>query len=84
MLYLMRKTGQSVVINNTIEVKIVEVKNKNARLGFDFPPECSVLRKEIHDHIIEENVLALKSLDALVKHTALAPSNQEEAEAAYA
>lgn len=65
MLYLMRKLGQSIIINNIIEVKVVEMKGKNIRLGFDFPSDSSILRKEIHDKIIEENMIALKAIDRL-------------------
>lgn len=55
MLYLTRKIGESVVINDTIEVTVVEVRGKAIKLGFTFPPEVSVLRREIHERIKEEN-----------------------------
>ena len=61
MLYLTRKLGQSIIINNTIEVKVIEVRGKNVKLGFEFPPEASVLRKEVHDSVREENILAAKA-----------------------
>jgi len=59
MLYLTRKVGESVVINDTIEVTVVEVRGKSIKLGFVFPPEVSVLRREIHERIKEENKAAL-------------------------
>jgi carbon storage regulator len=55
MLYLSRKIGESIVINNTIELTVVEVRGKSVKLGFTFPAEASVLRKEIHDKISAEN-----------------------------
>lgn len=55
MLYLTRKIGESVVINDTIEVTIVEVRGKSIKLGFTFPPDVTVLRREIHERIQEEN-----------------------------
>lgn len=58
MLYLSRKTGESIVINNAIEVTVVEIKGKVVKLGFTFPSTASVLRKEIHDKIIQENMTA--------------------------
>ena len=58
MLYLTRKVGESVIINDTIELTVVEVRGKSAKLGFTFPPDASVLRKELHDRIREENVAA--------------------------
>jgi carbon storage regulator len=58
MLYLTRKIGESVIINNTIEVTVVEVKGRTVKLGFQFPPEASILRKELHDKILEQNMAA--------------------------
>lgn len=37
MLYLTRKVGDSVVINDNIEVTVVEVRGKTVKLGFTFP-----------------------------------------------
>lgn len=61
MLYLTRKIGESVIINNTIELTVVEVKGRTVKLGFDFPPEASILRKELHDKIMEQNIAAAGS-----------------------
>jgi carbon storage regulator len=55
MLYLTRKIGESVVINDNIEVTVVDIRGKSIKLGFTFPPEASVLRREIHERIQEEN-----------------------------
>lgn len=55
MLYLTRKIGESVVINDNIEVTIVEVRGRSIKLGFDFPPEATILRRELYDKIQEEN-----------------------------
>jgi carbon storage regulator len=58
MLYLSRKVGESIVINNDITLTIVEVKGKLTKIGFEFPPEVSILRKEIHDKVSAENTTA--------------------------
>ncbi len=58
MLYLTRKVGESVIINDKIELTVVEVRGKSAKLGFTFPPEASVLRKELYERIMQENVAA--------------------------
>ena len=58
MLYLTRKVGESVIINDKIEITVIEVRGKSAKLGFTFPPEAPVLRKEIHERIMRENVAA--------------------------
>lgn len=63
MLYLTRKLGESVIINNTIELTVVEVKGRSVKLGFNFPPEATILRKELHDRIMEQNIVAARSGD---------------------
>jgi len=55
MLFLTRKVGESVVINDNIEVTIVEVRGRSIKLGFDFPPDVTVLRRELFDKIQDEN-----------------------------
>ncbi|MBK18601.1 MAG: carbon storage regulator [Rhodospirillaceae bacterium] len=61
MLYLTRKVGESVVINDNIEVTVVEVRGRSIKLGFEFPPEISVLRRELYDKIQAENQAAATS-----------------------
>lgn len=61
MLYLTRKIGESVIINDTIEVTVVEVRGRSIKLGFTFPPEASVLRREIHERIQAENKAAVEA-----------------------
>ena len=55
MLYLMRKQDESIIINNDIELKVIEIKGKSVKLGFQFPQGASVLRKELFDKIMAEN-----------------------------
>lgn len=64
MLYLSRKIGESIVINNNIELTIVEVRGKSVKIGFDFPSDATVLRKEIHDKILAENMAAMSGEEA--------------------
>lgn len=61
MLYLSRKVGESIVINNSIELTVMEVRGKAVKLGFLFPPDATVLRKEIYDKVTEENMAAAQS-----------------------
>lgn len=62
MLYLSRKMGESIIINETIEMTVVEIKGKSVKIGFNFPDDASVLRKELHDKIHEQNIAAMGSL----------------------
>ena len=74
MLYLTRKVGDSVVVNEDIEITVVEVRGKTVKLGFDFPPDVSVLRREIFDRIQAENRAAAEASvrisDALIDRPA--------------
>ena len=65
MLYLTRKIGESVIINDNVEVTVVEVRGKSIKLGFTFPPDISVLRREIYDRIQEENRAAAASVESV-------------------
>lgn len=58
MLYLTRKVGETVLINEDIEVTVVEVRGKSIKLGFDFPPGVSVLRRELYEKIQKENLVS--------------------------
>lgn len=58
MLYLSRKIGESIIINNNIEMTVMEVRGKSVKIGFTFPKEASILRKELHEKIMEQNVAA--------------------------
>ncbi|MCB1833373.1 MAG: carbon storage regulator [Geminicoccaceae bacterium] len=55
MLYLTRRAGEAVIINNSIEVRVIELKGKMVKLGFNFPANATVLREEIHRQVREQN-----------------------------
>lgn len=63
MLYLTRKVGESIIINNTIELTVVEIKGRSVKVGFNFPAEATIMRKELHDRIMEQNIAAAQSGD---------------------
>ena len=63
MLYLSRKIGESIIINNSIELQVVEVRGKSVKLGFTFPSDASILRKELHDSIMQQNLSASRNED---------------------
>ena len=65
MLYLSRRGGEAVIINNAIEVRVVEVRGKTVKLGLTFPPEASVLREEVFAQVRRENEAAAEAAAAL-------------------
>ena len=58
MLFISRKIDESIIINNNIELKVLEIRGKSVKLGFSFPKGASVLRKELYDKIMAENIAA--------------------------
>lgn len=63
MLVLARKIGQSIVINDNIEVLVIEVRGDQVRLGIDAPRTIPVHRKELLEQIRAENVQAASEAD---------------------
>lgn len=58
MLVLSRKKKESIMIGDTIEIKIISVEGDQVRIGIEAPRNLDVYRKEIFDAIQEENRLA--------------------------
>ncbi len=55
MLALTRRIGESVMINDNIEVHVVSITNKNVKLGIHAPRRIPIYRKEIYDQIVKAN-----------------------------
>ncbi|MGN8770369.1 carbon storage regulator CsrA [Paenibacillus barengoltzii] len=55
MLVLSRKKGESIVINDEIEITILGVEGENVRLGISAPKNVEIFRKEIYLSIQEAN-----------------------------
>ena len=55
MLALSRKKGESIVINNDIEITILEVKGDQVKVGVAAPKEVPIYRKEVYIQIQEAN-----------------------------
>ena len=53
MLILSRRQGESIIISDSIEISITEVKRDQVRLGIKAPSNVKVLRKEIYKQIEE-------------------------------
>lgn len=57
-LFLSRKVGESIIINDHIILTVQEIKGSNVKLAFSYPKEAKILRKELYDRILEENKTA--------------------------
>lgn len=77
MLYLTRKVGESIVINDNVKVTVVEIRGKSIKLGFTFPPTVSVLRQELYDRIQAENRAAAESSGDVLADLSTAKAPEE-------
>ncbi len=69
MLTLSRKKGESLVINNNIEVTVLDIRGDQIKIGIDAPKEIPVYTKEIFLEIQEsnKNAMSIDAMDALKK-----------------
>ncbi|MFO7173661.1 MAG: carbon storage regulator [Bacillota bacterium] len=66
MLVLSRRAGESILIGDQIEIRVLQVRGSGpsavVRLGIVAPPEVKVLRAEVVEAVREENRLAARPL----------------------
>ena len=55
MLALARKTNQSIMIGNDIEITLLEKKGDQVKIGINAPKSVAIYRKEIYVQIQDEN-----------------------------
>lgn len=61
MLALTRRKGESLVVDNHIEVTVLEIRGDQVKIGISAPKDVPIYRKEVYLQIREENQEALKS-----------------------
>ena len=55
MLILSRKTGETVVIDGRIRVKVIRVEGDVVKIGIDAPADISIHRQEVYEEIQRSN-----------------------------
>jgi len=69
MLVLTRKLNESIMIGDSVEVTVVEVKGEQVKLGIKAPKDVKVHRREVYLAIQSENIdaskLAVGSVDKI-------------------
>ena len=70
MLALTRKKGESLMINNNIEISVLEIRGDQIKIGISAPKDVPIYRKEVYLQIQEEtkesmNVDGLEALQNL-------------------
>ena len=62
MLILSRKSGEALMINEEIEIKIIEVNGDKVKIGIDAPKNVKILRKEL-SQTMESNKASAASMN---------------------
>jgi carbon storage regulator len=67
MLALTRKKGESIIIDNDIELTVLDVRGDQIKLGVSAPKEIPVYRKEVYLQIQAETkeAMSTEGMDAL-------------------
>lgn len=67
MLALTRKKGESIIINNDIEISILDIRGDQVKVGISAPKEVPVYRKEVYIQIQKENeeAVSLENVNVL-------------------
>lgn len=55
MLALTRKKGESLVVNNNIEITVLEIRGDQIKIGIQAPKDVPIYRKEVYVQIQKEN-----------------------------
>ena len=77
MLILSRKSGESIVIDGQIHVKIVRVEGDVVKVGIGAPKDVPVHRQEVYEEIQRSNQQALTRQSAPLPRLAAAPARAE-------
>jgi carbon storage regulator len=64
MLVLTRKKEESIRIGDDITIKIVDIDNRQVKLGIEAPKHIAINREEIYQRILAENEAASKATAA--------------------
>lgn len=63
MLALSRKTGESIIVGQDIELTVLEIKGDQVKIGINAPKSVPIYRKEIYVQIKEANKEATATVD---------------------
>jgi carbon storage regulator len=66
MLVLTRKSNQSIMIGDSIEVSVLAIVGEKVRIGIQAPRDVPVFRKEVYLEIQDETGAAAKDVTAEV------------------
>ena len=62
MLVLGRKKGETIIVNDDIEITVTSIEGDMVRLGINAPKQVTIHRKEVYLEIQEENKQATSNV----------------------
>ncbi len=65
MLALSRKKGESLIINNNVEITILDIKGDQIKVGIQAPKDVTIYRKEVYLQIQDANREATEAAEGL-------------------
>lgn len=63
MLALSRKKGDSIIVNNNIEIVIIDICKDQVKIGIKAPKTIPIYRKEVFEQITSENKEAVLNVN---------------------
>jgi carbon storage regulator len=67
MLVVSRKSGESILIGENIEIYMLEIGEGSVKVGINAPKSIKILRKELIVEIKNENIESINNLDGIIK-----------------
>jgi len=61
MLILTRKLGESIIVNENVQISVIEINKNNIKIGINAPKELTIYREEVFLKIKEENAQSSSS-----------------------
>lgn len=68
MLILSRKSGETLLINNEIEVKIIEINGDKVKIGIQAPKDVKILRQELRQTMDSNKASATRMSPAKLRN----------------
>jgi carbon storage regulator len=67
MLVVTRKSGESILIGDNIEIFILDAGDGCVKIGINAPKNIRVLRKELIGEVREQNIESLNDIEKIIK-----------------
>ncbi len=55
MLILTRKLGESIIVDENVQISVIEINKNNIKIGVNAPKELTIYREEVFLKIKDEN-----------------------------